>query len=179
MLKQLNLNFLRISPACDEELIKKNLKKNKAFHVAKTLAKAKAQSVSQKHPKKTIVGCDTVLVFQNKIINKASNLNEAYIKIKKLSGKKHKIISAVSICKNNKQVWSCHQTSFVTLRSLNKKNIDNYLKKTGKQILNSVGCYQVEMLGPTIITNIQGDFFNVMGFPLFPFLKFINSYKPN
>ena len=48
---------------------------------------------------------------------------------------------------------------------------------TGKQILNSVGCYQVELLGPTIIENIKGDFFNVMGFPLFPFLKFIQSQR--
>jgi len=177
MLKQLNLNFLSLNPICDESLIKKNLKNNKASHVAKILAKAKAQSISEIHPKKMVLGCDTVLVFQNKLINKAQNLNEAYIKIKKLSGKKHKIISAISICKNKKQIWSCHQTSFVTLRKLNKNNIDNYLKKTGKQILNSVGCYQVELLGPTIIENIKGDFFNVMGFPLFPFLKFINSQE--
>ena len=177
ILKKLNLNFSTKRPACDEEKIKKNLKKTKSFQIAKHLAKAKAQSISQKHPKEIVVGCDTVLVFQNKIINKAKNLNEAFMKIKKLSGKKHKIISAVSVCKNNKQIWSYHQTSIVSLRQLNKNNIEDYLKKTGKQILNSVGCYQVELLGPAIIENIKGDFFNVMGFPLFPFLKFIKSQR--
>ena len=47
--------------------------------------------------------------------------------------------------------------------------------KTGKNILSSVGCYQVEKLGPQIIKSINGDFFNVLGFPLFPFLTFLST----
>ena len=176
-LKNLNLNFSTIKPLCNEEEIKKSLKKTKSFQIAKHLAKAKAQSISQKYSKEMVVGCDTVLVFQNEIINKAKNLNEAFMKIKKLSGQKHKIISAASVCRNNKQIWSFHQTSIVSLRKLNKNNIEDYLKESGKKILNSVGCYQVELLGPTIIENIKGDFFNVMGFPLFPFLKFMQSQE--
>ena len=46
-----------------------------------------------------------------------------------------------------------------------------------RKILNSVGCYQLEKLGPNIIENIKGDFFNVMGFPLFPFLTFLKKHK--
>ena len=49
--------------------------------------------------------------------------------------------------------------------------------RTNEQILNSAGCYQIEALGPNIIENIKGDFFNVMGFPLFPFLFFLKNYK--
>ena len=45
----------------------------------------------------------------------------------------------------------------------------------GKQILLSVGCYQAERLGPQIIKSIKGDFFNVLGFPLFPFLNFLSK----
>ena len=57
------------------------------------------------------------------------------------------------------------------------KEVDKYLLKTKKQILNSVGCYQVEALGPNIIEETKGDFFNIMGFPLFPFLRFLKNYK--
>ena len=60
------------------------------------------------------------------------------------------------------------------MSKLNKKQIDTYLKKTGKNILSSVGCYQAEKLGPQIIKSIKGDFFNVLGFPLFPFLTFLS-----
>ena len=47
----------------------------------------------------------------------------------------------------------------------------------GNNILNTVGCYQIEKLGPNIIQNIEGDFFNVMGFPIFKFLTFLKEYE--
>ena len=50
-------------------------------------------------------------------------------------------------------------------------------EKTGKQILNCVGCYQIEKSGPNIVESIKGDFFNVMGFPLFPFLDFLKKFN--
>ena len=64
---------------------------------------------------------------------------------------------------------------FYDMKTLNQKQINTYLKKTGKNILSSVGCYQVEKLGPQIIKSIKGDFFNVLGFPLFPFLTFLSK----
>ena len=117
------------------------------------------------------------MVFENKIIDKAKNPKEAFLKIKKLSGKKHVILSAISVFKNNKQIWSHHQSTTIKLKKIKEDDINKYLKKTGKQILQSVGCYQVELMGPRIIENIKGDYFNVMGFPLFPFLKFINKQQ--
>ena len=53
------------------------------------------------------------------------------------------------------------------------------MKKTNKNILGAVGCYQIENDGPKIIEKIDGDFFNVMGFPLFPFLFFLKKFKTN
>ena len=141
------------------------------------MAKEKALSVSRKKPKKIVVGSDTVIFFQKKIINKAKTLKEARKKLKQLSGKKHQIISGASVCYGNKQIWSIKQQSTVTLKKISDKQIDEYLNKTGKQILSSVGCYQVEKLGPQILKSIKGDFFNVLGFPLFPFLSFLSKVK--
>ena len=179
MLKNVGLNFRKAKPLCNEEDIKKNylkLKRSKK-KLCSYLAKEKALSVSKTIPNKIIVGSDTIIIFQNKIINKAKNIQEAKKKIHKLSGKKHQIISSVSVCYNNKQIWSSQQQSTVTLKKLNKKQIDEYFKTTGKQILHSVGCYHAEKLGPQIIKSIKGDFFNVMGFPLFPFLSFLSKSK--
>ena len=133
------------------------------------LAKAKAKSINFKYPQQLVIGCDTIIIFQNKIIDKAKDLKSAKKKIKKLSGKEHKIISAVSIFKNKKQIWSCIQTTKVKIRKLSTKNINHYINVCGEEILQSAGCYQIESHGPMIIENIKGDFFNVMGFPLFPF----------
>ena len=93
------------------------------------------------------------------------------------SEKKHTIYSSAAVFFNNKEVWSISQKSVVTVRKLTEKDVDTYLKKTGKKILSSVGCYQVELLGPNIIESIEGDFFNVQGLPLFPFLQVLDCYK--
>ena len=177
LLKNAGLSFFTKKPLCDEEyikdqLLKKNINKK---NFPKLLAQAKALSVSKKNTKNLVVGSDTIILFNNKIINKAKTIEEAKKKLQKLSGKKHQIISGASVCLNNKQIWSYQQTSTIHMNTLNQKQINTYLKKTGKNILSSVGCYQVEKLGPQIIKSINGDFFNVLGFPLFPFLTFLSK----
>ena len=177
LLKNAGLSFFTEKPLCDEDyikdqLLKKNINKKK---LPKLLAEAKALSISKKKTKHLVVGSDTIILFKNKIINKAKTIDEAKTKLQKLSGKKHQIISGVSVCLNNKEVWSYQQTSTIYMKTLNQKQINTYLKKTGKNILSSVGCYQVEKLGPQIIKSINGDFFNVLGFPLFPFLTFLSK----
>ena len=175
LLKNAGLTFFIKKPLCDEvyikdQLLKKNVNKKK---IPKLLAEAKALSVSKKNTKHLVVGSDTIILFNDKIINKAKTIEEAKKKLQKLSGKKHQIISGASVCLNNKQIWSYQQTSTIHMNRLSQKQINTYLKKTGKSILSSVGCYQVEKLGPQIIKSINGDFFNVLGFPLFPFLTFL------
>ena len=87
--------------------------------------------------------------------------------------KKHKIISSLTICNQGSKIWECSETTVVEIRKLTAMQIEGYLKKSGKQILQSVGCYQLEALGPQIIKDIKGDFFNVMGLPLFKLLKYV------
>ena len=177
ILKQNMLKFKQIKPSCDEEKIKeKLLKKNtKPMRVVKELSKQKAMSVSTKIPNKITVGCDTIILLNKEIVQKAKNTKGAQNKLLKLSGKKHKIISSVSVYKNKTKMWEHTQTTTVEIRKLSKKQIQNYLRFCGKEILNSVGCYQIEAAGPMVIKKIYGDFFNVMGFPLFPFLNFLKK----
>jgi len=177
LLKNAGLDFSVEKPLCDEEYLKNQLiKKNINYKkLPKLLAEAKALSVSKNNTKYLVVGSDTIILFNNKIINKAKTMKEAKKKLQKLSGKKHQIISGASVCLNNKQIWSYQQTSTIHMNALNQKQINTYLEKTGKNILSSVGCYQVERLGPQIIKSIKGDFFNVLGFPLFPFLTFLSN----
>ena len=177
VLKNAGLRFTKTSPLCDEDYVKKQLIKNyiNKKNLPKLLAKEKALSVSAKKPNELVVGSDTIIIFKNTIINKAKTLDEANKKLQKLSGNKHQIISGVSACYKNKQLWSTQQTSTIVIKKLNPKQINDYLKHTGKDILSSVGCYQAEKLGPQIIKSIKGDFFNVLGFPLFPFLSFLSK----
>ena len=181
ILKNNKLNFRSVSHACDEELIKKKKIKEKTppKKISLCLAINKAASISKKHHNSLVVGSDTVIDLNNKVIGKARNIEDAKKKLKKLSGKKHKIYSSAAAYYKNKLIWKTTQKTTVKIRRLRKKEIDEYLKNTDKSILLSVGCFQIEKDGPNIIENIKGDFFNVMGFPLFPFLLFLKKFNIN
>ena len=179
ILKNNKLNFRCVSPICDEELIKKQKIKEKLSpkKISLFLAKNKALSISKKNYNSLVIGSDTIIDLNNKIVEKARNIEEAKKKLKKLSGKKHSIYSSAAAYYKNKLVWKTTQKTTIKVRRLNRKEINEYLKKTDKSILLSVGCFQIEKEGPNIIEYIKGDFFNVMGFPLFPFLLFLKKFN--
>ncbi len=179
ILKNNKLNFSKVDPICNESSLKNKmiLKKTPHNKISLELAKLKSKSVSKKIKETLVLGADTVISFQGKVLSKAKNLDEAKKTILNFSEKKHIIYSSAAVFFNNKEVWSVSQKSVITVRRLSEGDVDRYLKKTGKKILSSVGCYQVELLGPNIIESMEGDFFNVQGLPLLPFLQFLNSYK--
>ena len=181
ILKNNKLIFSQKNPLCKEGFLKKKLIKNKTTpkKISLELSRLKSKSISKIEKNKLVVGSDTVISFEKKILSKAKNIESAKKIITHLSNKKHLIFSSVSVFYNNKEVWHTTQKSEVKIRKLNTNEIEYYLLKTGKTILNSVGCYQVESMGPNIIKEIKGDFFNVMGFPLFPFLNFLKNYNIN
>ena len=180
ILKDSGFSFIKVSPDTDEEKIKKQIrKKKKPSLIAKKLSyeKAKSISIKKKYFYHTVIGCDTLIYMGDQIFDKAKNISEAKKKLAILSGKKHKIVSGVTIFNQGKKIYQFSETTQVKIRKLNKNKINNYLNKTGKQILSSVGCYQLEALGPVIIEDIKGDFFNVMGLPLFKLLKYVSNNK--
>ena len=181
ILKNSGFIFKQVKPLCNEEEIKKKINKkiNKPTSIAKILSFEKAKSVSgkKKYFNDYVIGCDTLIYLNNKIFDKAKNNNQAKLKIMKLSGKTHKIVSGLTICKNGNKIWQCSATTRVKIRKLTPNQISKYLEKAGEQVLDSVGCYQIESLGTNIIEGVSGDFFNVMGLPLFKLLKYVSNNK--
>ena len=179
ILKKNGLSFTTLSPTCNENFLKEKLIKEKTpiKKISLELARLKSKSISQIKKDILVVGADTVISFRNSLLNKAKNINDAKEKILSISGRNHYIYSSAVVFYNNKEVWKTTQKSVVTIRKLSEPEVITYLLKAGKKVLNSVGCYQIETMGPNIIQEIKGDFFNVMGFPLFPFLTFIKEYK--
>ena len=179
LLKKNKLCFTRVKPICNENIIKKKLleKKYSPKSISLELARIKAKSISLNKKNQLIVGSDTVISIGGLLLDKAKNIKDAKKKLLQLSNKKHAIYSSASVYFNKKEAWHNTQKTIVKIRKISQKEVDLYIKKTGKKILNSVGCYQLEKEGPNIIENIEGDFFNVMGFPLFPFLIFLKKFN--
>ena len=177
LLKRIKLSFIRMKPICNEDIIKKKLLKKKYSPklISLELARKKARSIGLKKINKLVVGSDTVISIRGRLLESASSIKEARKTLLTMSNKEHSIYSSAAAYYNKKEVWNSTQKTTVKIRKISQKEVDLYLKNVGKKILNSVGCYRLEKEGPNIIENIQGDFFNVMGFPLFPFLKFLKK----
>jgi len=179
LLKRNKLRFIRMKPICNENFIKQKLliKKYSPKLISLELARIKAKSIILKKINKLVVGSDTVISINGYLLDKASNIKEARKTLLTISNKEHSIYSSAAAYYDKKEIWNSTQKTIVKIRKISQKEVNLYLKKTGKKILNSVGCYRLEREGPNIIENIEGDFFNVMGFPLFPFLIFLKKFN--
>ena len=96
LLKNAGLSFFIEKPLCDEDYIKGQLLKKKINkkNLPKLLAKAKALSVSKKNTKELVVGSDTIILLNNKIINKARTIDEAKKNYKNFQEKNTKLSQA-------------------------------------------------------------------------------------
>lgn len=119
-----------------------------------------------------IITADTVVILENELIGKPKDMSDAKSILKKLSGKTHQVVSAVCITINETLIALSAKTN-VTMLSINEEEIDFYLKTF--QPLDKAGAYAIqEWIGLNKISKIEGDYYNVVGFPMhliYPYLK--------
>lgn len=139
------------------------------------LAQEKAKTVSQRRPKSLVIGSDQILVFENEILNKAETQEAAKEKLKRLRGKTHRLVSAVSVVWDGKSVWSALDSADLTMRNFDDDFLDSYCKRASDDLLNCVGAYAIEGAGAWLFENVKGDYFTIMGMPLLPLLGYLRE----
>ncbi len=157
----------------DEQAIRELLTRDKRAHagdVADVLARAKAETVSERHPGALVIGADQVLAVGDKLYEKPGNMDEARGTLLALQGKTHQLHSAVALAREGKVHWGHIETTHLTMRALTPEDIGAYLACAGEHVLQSVGAYQLEGLGVHLFTEIQGDYFTILGLPMLPLL---------
>ena len=88
--------------------------------VSKNLAELKANKISQKKFDKLVLGADSVIEINNKIISKPSNREEALKILKELNGKTHHLISSVCISKNGSMIWNYTDKATLTMKNMSE-----------------------------------------------------------
>lgn len=139
--------------------------------VALTLAKAKAQDVSTRHPHALVLGSDQTLSVQGTVFHKPDGMEGAKRHLTVLSGKTHYLNSGVAMALRGKIVWEHLSIARLTMRELSGDFIDRHLQRVGQRVLSSVGAYQYEGEGVQLFEEIDGDYFTIVGLPLLPVLK--------
>ena len=152
----------------DEDIIKSSLLSEKASPeiISKNLAEIKANKISIKHPDKLVLGADSVIDLEGKLISKPENRESALKILKKLNGKHHYLISSVCISKNGMMIWNYTDKAKLTMKNFTEEELKQYLSKISDEALYAYNVYQIESEGRYLFANIEGDEDTIMGLPI-------------
>jgi len=165
----------------DEENVKESLlKEGLTPHlISKNLAELKANKISNKKNGQIVIGADSVIDLEGKIISKPSNRQEAMEILKKLNGKKHYLISSVCISKSGFMIWNYTDKAALTMKEMSEIELKEYLSKIKDETLYAYNVYQIEGEGRKLFSKIDGDQDTIMGLPIKKIKEYLNSYKGN
>ena len=163
----------------DEEPIKQSLLKEKISPeiISKNLAEIKASRVSQKNFDVLVLGADSVIDLDGELISKPESREEAFNILKKLNGKKHKLISSVCISKNGSMIWNYTDKATLTMKNLSEDDLKEYLSKISDESLYAYNVYQIEGEGRKLFLSINGDEDTIMGLPIKKIKEYLKIYE--
>ena len=161
----------------DEDQIKESLLKESATPeiISKNLAELKANKVSSKKPNHIVIGADSVIDLNGKLISKPTSREEALKILTNLNGKEHQLISSVCISKNGSMIWNFTDAAKLTMKKLNLDEIKSYLKKIKDKELYAYGVYQIEADGKSLFSKIEGNENTIMGLPVKQIKEYLNN----
>jgi len=170
----------KVEPAnVDEESVKEGLLREKASPeiISKNLAELKANKISQKRMGELVLGADSVIDLNGKIISKPVNRDEALAILNDLNGQTHHLISSVCISQNGSMIWNYTNKASLTMKQMREDELINYLAKISDEALYAYNVYQIEGEGRSLFSKIDGDEDTIMGLPIKKIKEYLNNYK--
>jgi septum formation protein len=179
LLREAGVSFEVLPPAVDEVEVKTSLLAEGlgANAIADALAEAKAAAVSAARPQALVIGCDQVLAFEGRLIEKSADLSEARKLLRELRGKPHELLTACVLARGGGPVWRRLERCTLWARPFSDAFLEEYLRAEGDKVLASVGCYHLEGQGAQLFERVEGDYFSVLGLPLIPLLGALREHR--
>lgn len=156
LLSMLGYEFVVKSSDCDETT---NITEPSSLVKELSLRKAKAINFNKDD---TVIGSDTVVAIDGKILGKPTDQNDAINMLKMLSGKTHTVYTGVTIINNITKITECISCD-VTFKNMTDKEISTYVESG--EPMDKAGAYGIQGKGSAFVEKINGDYFAVVGFP--------------
>ena len=136
-------------------------------------AREKAKDVAKDHPRSLVIGADTVVILDGKILGKPKDNKSSKKMLLSLSGRTHEVITGVSLINiNSKLDITFNERTFVSINTLSNEHIYDYINSY--KPYDKAGSYGIQDGFSVHIEKIRGCYYNVMGFPV---SKFYNLYN--
>ncbi len=179
ILKKNNIICDVIPSNIDEDLVKQSLNKENATPelISKNLAELKANKISQKNQDNLVIGADSVIDLNGKIISKPIDRKQAFEILKNLNGKTHYLISSVCISRNGRMIWNYTDKAELTMKNMTDEELRNYLSKISDEKLYAYNVYQIEGLGKNLFSKINGNKNSIMGIPVEKIKAYLDNYN--
>ena len=169
LLKMLGLRF-DVIPAQVDETYRKG---ESAKPHTERLAREKALVVSAQRPDALVIGSDTVVVLDRRVLGKPRDPEHAVEMLMNLQGRLHRVETAVAISSPDGLLLSGVESVRVRFRTFDRTLAEEYVR-TGEP-LDKAGAYGIQGFGAAIVERIEGDYFAVMGLPIGLMLSLIRA----
>lgn len=127
------------------------------------LSFGKAKAVFDLNNDAVVIGSDTIVTIDNKVLGKPKTEEKAIEMLKEIQGREHTVITGVTIMSKDKIV-TFHTASEVYFNKMSEEEIIAYAKT--KEPLDKAGAYAIQGIGSKFINKIDGDYYSIMGLPV-------------
>jgi nucleoside triphosphate pyrophosphatase len=128
------------------------------------LAREKAAAVAQRFPDRYVLGADTIVVVDNRVLEKPLDFDDAVRMLQLLSGRGHQVTTAVSLVIPGHQSQTRSSTTQVYFREITDKEILTYA--SSGEPMDKAGAYAIQGGAAPWVERIQGEYSTVVGLPL-------------
>ena len=139
-------------------------------------ARRKARAGAAAHPDALVIGGDTEVVVEGRLLGKAADEGEARSHLQTLSGREHEVLGSLVLLGADGSERAGLASSSVTFRPVTDATLDLYI--ASGEWRDRAGAYAIQGLGSTLIERLEGDFSNVVGLPVGLLLELAPELAP-
>ena len=142
------------------------------FEIPLYISNLKALDIYNKYPSSIVIGCDTAIVFKDKLIGKPKDKDDAKQTLLEFSNNYHYVVSGVTIYSST-QKYEINSINKVYFKNISINDIEEYL--SNDEYKDKAGSYAIQGLASKFIDKIEGEFEAIVGLPIKELLKILKS----
>lgn len=164
LLRESGISF-RVEPPQVEEWSARDFPEIQPGELARGNARRKARAVAERHPGQPVLGADTIVVCEGRVLGKPANEEVAKQMLGWLSGKTHEVVTAVVlVLPDGKKIRESVVRTRVKFRELGLTEVESYVRET--DVLDKAGAYALQDGGDRLVERVEGSRSNVIGLPM-------------